>query len=64
MLSYLAKEVETFASLMVYGYRHMHAFMQHICIAYVLTYTCAFVFVYHVGMFVYKYVYVCPSPQV
>lgn len=64
MLSYLAKEVETFASLMVYRYRHMHVFIQHICVAYMLTYTCAFVSVYQVGMCVYKFVYVFPSPQV
>lgn len=53
----------TFASLMVYRYRHMHAFMKHICTAYMLTYTCASVSVYYVGMYVYKYVYVFPFPQ-
>lgn len=32
MLSYLAKEAETFASLMVYRYRHMHVFFAtHMC---------------------------------
>lgn len=60
MLSYLTKEAGTFASLMGYRYRHrhMHAFLQYICTAYVLTYTCAFVSVYYLGLYVYKCVYV------